>query len=180
MVRVEWDQVSDVEGAVGESDRSVVVGGEGVPSSGPAEAVEPVGLSGSAPDADPWAGPVADARLRRAALYRKTVRLWRQDRDGLIWPRPDWASCPVCSDEGLIVRAWQFHVRPGAPTVPWRCDVHLKCGECAAGWWHGVALPIEWWLRRPRPEGLRARLLRGSNFEPKIWNGVRQARDRRG
>jgi hypothetical protein len=49
--------------------------------------------------------------------------------------------------------------------------VSLKCRECAALWVHGVALPREVYERRPRPTGLRALLLRGSSFEPRIFVG---------
>lgn len=116
-----------------------------------------------------------------AAVFAQTVEHWRF-LDGLVWPQDGWLCCPACrADETsggrIIVRGWQYHVRPGAPTIPWRCDVFMKCPCCAMGWWHGVAIPMEWWIRRDRPD--RKPLIR-SNFEPMIWNGNRGRTARRG
>jgi hypothetical protein len=79
----------------------------------------------------------------------------------------------------VLIRCWRYHTRPGRPTIPYRCDVHVKCAECGMGWWHGVALP-EWaWRARPLVGGWRGWLcdhgLTGS-FEPAIWNGNRDGR----
>lgn len=91
------------------------------------------------------------------------------------YPRPGWLFCPICGGDPVI-RCWQFHRRPGKPTVPYRCDVHVKCGSCAFGWWHGVAIAGMAWLRRPKPYGLRKLLTSGSSFEPKVWAGDRGQR----
>jgi hypothetical protein len=53
--------------------------------------------------------------------------------------------------------------------------VHLKCRECAAGWWHGTAIPLDWWLTREQPTGIRLRLRRWFG-EPTIYNGNRKGR----
>lgn len=135
-----------------------------VPASGPQTALAD-DVTGEAPR-DRWG-----ASSPAAAVLAATDRHWNTSGP-LPEPAGDWLACPVCRGPWLI-RLWRFHTRPGAPTVPWRCDVHLKCRECAHGWWHGVALSEAAWERRPRPYGLRALLTRGSNFEPAIFSGVR-------
>lgn len=83
-------------------------------------------------------------------------------------------SCPVCDAYRPVIRYWQFHTRPGKPTIPWRCDVSMKCTECAHLWVHGVAITKQAYDQRPAPQGLRRLLMRGSNFEPRIWAGDRR------
>lgn len=117
------------------------------------------------------------SRTRTAAaerVLRATLEHWDlTGPDGLPRPRGGWLHCPCCGVSlEPVIRYWQFHIRPGTPTVPWRCDVSMKCRACAALWVHGIALPESAYLKRPAPAGLRAWLLRGSNFEPRIWKGV--------
>lgn len=91
-------------------------------------------------------------------------------------PRPGWLSCGFCGSEGVVVRGWQFHVRPGKPSIPYRCDVHVKCAQCAAGWWHGVALSFADYSLRPAASGIRSFLLAGSAREPMLWASDRGGR----
>lgn len=114
--------------------------------------------------------PYGSARLSAEEIHARTSRVWawRWDR---MWPLSG-VCCGVCGGE-VVVRYWQFHRRPGQPTIPWRCDVSVKCTDCAALQVHGVALTRQMWEARPRPTGIRAVLMAGSHFEPKIWKGVR-------
>lgn len=108
-----------------------------------------------------------------AAVLRKTFDRWEligegEPFTGRIVPLGDWLRCPV--DGGRpVLRYWAYHRRPGNPTIPYRCDVGFKCSDCAFGWWHGVAIPGEWWAARPLPVGLRKVLSAGSVFEPRVW-----------
>lgn len=107
------------------------------------------------------ASPSAEQVLARTAEW------W--DLSGpLPMPRGEWLRCPVCGDGDVQLRHWVFHERPKPHTLPYRCDVRLKCRRCAALWAHGVALPVDYWrhnARRPRAKiGRRegARLLEAS------------------
>lgn len=168
-------------GGVASSSEAVAPGGavgprgEDVSTSGPGAAVADVRSREASPDRR-GASSEADRVLRATEqrwLFR--VSIFPGGVVGAVpLPRGDWLRCGICAG-AVVVRAWQFHTRPGRPTVPRRCDVHVKCSECAAGWWHGVAISESDWNARPQPFGIRAALLSGSNFEPKLW-----ASDRRG
>lgn len=152
--------------------------GAGLPAAGPdpAVAAQPPGQASAVPDQ----GARSAAAAERARVLAETARHWR------VVPRPELGGsvlmpvarmirCAHCGGTGApVVRGWRFHIRPGKPTVPHRCDVHLKCSSCAAGWWHGVAVSSTVYWSRPRPRGIRALLTMGSHFEPMIWAGNRR------
>lgn len=65
---------------------------------------------------------------------------WKWDTQGLPHPTPGWMACPVCRSEGWIIRHWHFHhhAKPVSSVPDGRCDVALKCTECACCWSHGL------------------------------------------
>lgn len=51
-----------------------------------------------------------------------------------------------CGSKTIQARYWKWH-RRDTPTVPWRCDLHVKCCVCSEAWSYGVAVPEDYYLR---------------------------------
>jgi hypothetical protein len=73
-------------------------------------------------------------------LARQALR-WDLDAD-LPVPRPGWMRCPVCASGDLLIREWRIGPRVPAERhqLSHRVDVSLKCLDCSAVWWHGLAV----------------------------------------
>lgn len=75
--------------------------------------------------------------------------MWNLDSP---FPRPtgDWMRCPVCGSRNYLIQSWHGFDRYDHPPegvthrVPFRCDVTVKCMNCANVWVHGLALPQSW------------------------------------
>jgi hypothetical protein len=65
-------------------------------------------------------------------------------------------KCGVCGSHNPIIRNWHFHQRPAPSRTIYRCNVRMKCQECAAVWPHGVVL-----TEKQYEESLKSRKLLG-------------------
>ena len=52
-------------------------------------------------------------------------------------------ACPTCGSEAVIMRLFRFFMRGGPATVPYRCDVYMKCTACSVVWTYGIVISKE-------------------------------------
>lgn len=99
--------------------------------------------SPSQPEGDPFPALPAEQ------VHERVAARWDLSGPAPV-PYPGWMACPVCRCEQIQIRWWKWHVRPPKATVPWRCDVSIKCTDCSALWTHGIPVPEDVFSRCAR------------------------------
>jgi len=81
--------------------------------------------------------------MTREEILDATDRRW-DFSDGVPVPR-SWWRCGSCGHDIPQVRSWSFgrYTDGDFHRVMARCDVSLKCTECALVTTHGIAIPDE-------------------------------------
>lgn len=99
-------------------------------------------------DPDDEAGRLQhDTTSTAEEILAKTDKYWHLDQDGPM-PKDGWWRCYSCGGDKYVIRGRTFGAYPedSEHRVRARCDVELKCAECAAvQLGHGVALPWDYY-----------------------------------
>jgi hypothetical protein len=83
-----------------------------------------------------------------AGALEHTQQYWYMVH-GFPFPR-DERKCPYCEECSLIIKRWHYH-KKALSENPYRCDVNMKCCECAAVWIHGISIERDDWMLRRKP-----------------------------
>ena len=92
---------------------------------------------------------LVDATVPAHAVLSSVRRVW--DLSGTLVTLRDDArlQCPICRRGRWTYRYWRYFKRVPAGTLPYRCDVGLKCNVCSYVATFGVVIDEDCYGRAP-------------------------------